>query len=193
MKLLFAFLLLMFSSMGFANGTNIDCGKLPTPKNLIQIGQVAPRIVRAALKTGNLSSVANLMEVSDNNETLARSALNLGLALQQLGNESMIYSVDALVYLTGNSKEQVAARKILDSAVEINDYYLKIQVAMGARLLANVRIFGWNELADALQDYLSTNPQPQVLQRLSSVISNTGKLNQNSGANLCEAIRTLQN
>lgn len=181
--------LTLCSSLGMA----LDCANLPLPAATIKIGQVSPKNVRGMLKSDDYSLVPGLLALANQDTQLTRSALELGLDLQQSGNEAMVYSVDAMVYLRGTSANQKAAMRIYDDAKNVADYYTRIQMLTSVRLLATLRIFAWDELADRLQTYLSQrNPQPQVLLGLRQLIRNTGLFNKAADQELlCQRIMNL--
>lgn len=173
-----------------------DCDSQPDDV-VFKVGQISPKKIKKILKDNDYSIEPNLLEITTNKE-LINEALELGLKIQKLGNESNVYHVDGLVYMVQGNRDDAQPKKaavyaLMQKALKSSSYMSRFQMMHGARLLAMLRLMDRNEEADQLQAHLNSKKfDSNAVHSMALLLSNTGRFqNHKDSVELCERIKKL--
>lgn len=163
-----------------------------------KVGQISPKDARIILKTNDLNIKPELLQITSNAELLF-TALRLGLDIQKIGNEAMVYNVDALVYIARGSKPSATEfQSALFSSYQnfmdptSGDYYDRFQSVTGLRAVATLAILGRKDEAVKLLNYINSGKDKGDIQVLRQLMSNTGNFNSHKNSvKFCELVKKL--
>jgi|GEM_PF-4304548 len=170
------------------------------------VGSLAPSKANAMLSTDPAIFSAEILRLAENDINLAKHALEIGISIQKIGNESLIYNVDSLVYLARGSQANATSTQIdlyknylkvtaSDSGTSPGEYFSYFQYVTTLRVVGSLALLGRTEEANMLNQYLSLDFKhidAQKLHTLRSFISNTGKIHSAKNSRLiCENISKI--
>ncbi len=197
MRLAVFFVILTLSQKAYG----FDCTIPPFDRKPV-VGALAPSKARNMIVEQPSSLTPEILQLADNNAKLAEAALLVGLNIQSRGNESMIYNLDSLIWMTrGNypegTEEQKALYKLyLASNDPDQDYYSNVQFSGALRIVGTLALLGRNDEAKHLLNYMSqpfTAVDPNALYKLRMLMSNTGRIpTATNSIQICESIQALQ-
>jgi len=206
--------LLLFSTSALA----INCKKMPYNKWQPVVGQISPKKVRKFLTSQDHSSAtidyssAPILESlnADSKKTLTQ-ALTFGDNFRRFGNESMIYNVDAYLYIVQSAPANctlldlykgIEALKATLQEEDLALYYSLFQLQGSLRVAASLRLMGRDKEAQKLENFLAAKlteidkngalADGGQLQSLRMLMTNTGRFaSKKNSVELCNEIKHL--